>query len=670
MRDRRGADRRDRAGAGGADAADRARAARRRSGPPPLSPAAVAELVRGSLGDDVGGRRLRRVRPDDGRQPAARAAAHHGAGGARRRARTSLDAGAIAAMGPPSVARFVAARLRRRSPAVAAVARALAILGDDASARGHRGGRGRRPRRRRRDAVDALIDAELLHPRAAAAVPPPDHPAGARRTRSRRPSGRSCISPPLASSRATRRAASARPPTSWPPAPARRALGVRRADGGGAPAGDRGSADHAVRFLRRALEEEAPAALRRSIAARARRRRGGGPHARGGRAHGGGAAPVERSGRARAAPRSASRMVRFLAAELPEAVAACEDDARDGGRARSRAAARARVPGGRHPPGRRAPQRRDVRAAARARAGGEPRRDGGGAQPARPDRAGLRGHHRPPARIEVAALAEAAWGDGRLLVEVRSQHAALAAPATMIALTAAPTAIALAGRLKRAIEVWSAGVEEGRARSSLLLYSSSPRPAGLRPRVDRRPRRRRGRRGRGAPAAARRRSDRPAERAVRARRRLHRARRARAGRGAGARRLADRRAAAVAEHQPGAGLARSARAADGRSGRRPGRSRGGRPARAGVLLREPVRADVAQLRGARRAPASASTSARATLVDEELEIGRRFGAPEPIGEALRVRALLVPGRGHGRGGPRGGRGPRRAPTSGWRMRGR
>ena len=31
------------------------------------------------------------------------------------------------------------------------------------------------------------------------------------------------------------------------------------------------------------------------------------------------------------------------------------------------------------------------------------------------------------------------------------------------------------------------------------------------------------------------------------------------------------------------------------------------------------------------------------LVEEELEIGWRFGAPEPIGEALRVRALLVPG---------------------------
>ena len=32
----------------------------------------------------------------------------------------------------------------------------------------------------------------------------------------------------------------------------------------------------------------------------------------------------------------------------------------------------------------------------------------------------------------------------------------------------------------------------------------------------------------------------------------------------------------------------------------------------------------------------------AELVEEELEIARRFGAPEPIGEALRVRALLAP----------------------------
>ena len=49
-----------------------------------------------------------------------------------------------------------------------------------------------------------------------------------------------------------------------------------------------------------------------------------------------------------------------------------------------------------------------------------------------------------------------------------------AAPATTIALTAATVGHrALSGRLTRAIEVWTAGVEEGRARSSMLLYSNS-----------------------------------------------------------------------------------------------------------------------------------------------------------------------------------------------------
>ncbi len=142
--------------------------------------------------------------------------------------------------------------------------------------------------------------------------------------------------------------------------------------------------------------------------------------------------------------------------------------------------------------------------------------------------------------IEVAALGEAAWGDGRLLVEVRSQHPALAAPATTIALTAASTAIALAGRLKRAIEVWSAGVEEGRARSSMLLYSSS---LGLRASAREWTGDLGGAEADAVAALALLPADDPIirpTRALRARRRPHRARRARAGRGAGARRLADR----------------------------------------------------------------------------------------------------------------------------------
>ena len=160
---------------------------------------------------------------------------------------------------------------------------------------------------------------------------------------------------------------------------------ARRAD-------SRGSPEQAVRFLRRALEEDAPASLRRSLllelgAAESAARM---PEA---------AERMEEAQRLSSSPAERAQaalglsMVRFLAAELPEAVAACEDAARDGRRPRSGAAPGARVPGCRDPPRRRASQRRDLRAAAGARARGEPRRDGGGAQPARPDRARVRGHH-------------------------------------------------------------------------------------------------------------------------------------------------------------------------------------------------------------------------------------------------------------------------------------
>ena len=122
---------------------------------------------------------------------------------------------------------------------------------------------------------------------------------------------------------------------------------------------------------------------------------------------------------------------------------------------------------------------------------------------------------------EVAALGEAAWGDGQLLVEVRSQHPALAAAATAIALTAGTIAIALAGRLTRAIEVWTRSVEEARALGSAHALLDLARAALVREGVDRRPRRRGGGRRRGAGAAARRRSDHPPDRAVRAHRRRH-----------------------------------------------------------------------------------------------------------------------------------------------------
>ena len=100
--------------------------------PPPLSSAAIAELVRDSLGEDTDDEVcVECARTTGGNPLLARQliSALEERGGED----ASLDAGAIAAMGPPSVARFVAARLRRRSPTVGAVAQTLAILGDDAS---------------------------------------------------------------------------------------------------------------------------------------------------------------------------------------------------------------------------------------------------------------------------------------------------------------------------------------------------------------------------------------------------------------------------------------------------------------------------------------------------------------------------------------------------------
>ena len=241
---------------------------------------------------------------------------------------------------------------------------------------------------------------------------------------------------------------------------------------------------------------------------------------------------------------------------------------------------------------------------------------------------------------EVAALAEAAWGDGRLLVEVRSEHPALAAPATSIALTAATIAIALAGRLTRAIEVWTAGVEEGRARSSMLLYSNS---LGLRarPGLERRSRRRRGRRRRGAGAAPGRRPDRPAGRALRAHRRLHRARRARRPR---------RRAR---DAWPAGELPRTLSICQALASRGRLALRMGDPGAALADLEEAGRRSLAiayvnpmalmwRSYAALAAARLGERDRARELIAEELEIARRFGAPEPIGEALRVQALLAP----------------------------
>ena len=83
----------------------------------------------------------------------------------------------------------------------------------------------------------------------------------------------------------------------------------------------------------------------------------------------------------------------------------------------------------------------------------------------------------------------------------------------------------------------------------------------------------------------------------------------------------------------------------------------------------PMRADVAQLRGARRGRVGEHDRAHA-LVDEVLEIARRFGAPEPIGEALRVRALLAPGAEMVELAREAVGRPRRLRAARWRTRGR
>ena len=316
-----------------------------------------------------------------------------------------------------------------------------------------------------------------------------------------------------------------------------------------------------MRFLRRALEEEAPTAVRRSIlldlgAAESAARM---PEAAG---------RMEQAQRLSSSPTERANaalglsMVRFLAADVPGAIAACEEVLETAGDL-----------------DRELRLGLEFQAAATRLVGGLPSAEtferllALEQEVSRGETAAERSLLAMMAVVfaattartadEVAALAEAAWGDGQLLVEVRSEHPALAAPATTIALTAATVAIALTGRLNRAIEVWTAGVEEGRARSSMLLYSNS---LGLRASA---------RSWTGDLAGAE--ADavaaltllpaddphRPAGRALRAHRRPHRAWFLRPGRGAAARRLAERRPPAVAEHQPGAGVPRPARAADG-----------------------------------------------------------------------------------------------------------
>ena len=607
--------------------------------PLPLSPTAVAELVRDSLGEQTADQVcIECARTTGGNPLLARQliSALKERGGDR----ASLDASAIAAIGPPSVARFVTDRLSRRPPAVAVVARALAILGNDASLADIAKVAGVE-RDAAAAAVDALIAAELLHP----GLPPrfvhpiiqqslQDSTAPAERARLHLSAARELARDP---DRCERVAAHLLAEGAAGPVGERWALDALTS--AARRAGDRGSPDQAVRFLRRALDEEAPVALRRSVlldlgAAESAARL---PEAAGrmDQALRLSSGPAERAHAA-----LGLSMVRFLAADLPGAIAACEQLLAEAGEL-----------------DRELRLGLEFQAAATRLVGGRPSAETFGRllaleqEVSRGETAAERSLLAMMAIVfagttartaaEVAVLAERAWGDGQLLVEVRSQHSALAAPATTIALTAATIAIALTGRLNRAIDVWSAGVEEGRARSSMLLYSNS---LGLRASARSWIGDLSGAESDAVAALALLPADDPIVRpaALSALTDVH------IERGAHAQALALLRDAWPTGEVPPTLSISQALASRGRLALWMGD-----PTAALIDLEDAGRRSLsiayvnpcALMWRSYAALASARLGKRdraRELVEEELEIARRFGAPEPIGEALRVRALLAP----------------------------
>jgi DNA-binding CsgD family transcriptional regulator len=608
--------------------------------PRPLSQAAIAELVRDSLGEETGDEVcLECARTTGGNPLLVRQliAALDERGGER----ASLDAGAIAAMGPPSVARFVAARLRRRSATVSAIARALAILGDDASLADTAAVAGV-ARGAAANAVDSLIEVGLLFP----GLPPRFvHPIVQQALQESIPPAERAQLHLVAARELTR-----------DPALCERVAAHLLAAGDAGPVGERwafdalresarlatsrGSPEQAARFLRLAREEQAPTALRRSLllelgAAESAARTPGAARSME-QAQALSTTPTERAEAA-----LGLSMVRFLAAELPEAVAACED-ALAGGDDFDRQLHLAL----------------EFQSAATRMVGGLPDAETFGR---------LLALEREVSRCETAAersllalialvfagttartavdvleFAEAAWGDGQLLVEVRSEHSALAAPATTIALTAATISIALAGRLSRAIEVWTAGVEDGRARGSMLVYSNS---LGLRASA---------RAWTGDLAGAEADADTalallPADDPMIRPTALSALVDVNIERGS-----FDQAMAVLRDAWPGGELPLSLGISMALASRGRLALRMGDPSAALTDLEEAGRRSLAiaylnpcaLMWRSYAALASARLGERdraSELVEEELEIARRFGAPEPIGEALRVTALLAPG---------------------------
>ncbi len=607
--------------------------------PLPLSPAAVAELVRGSLGEETGDDVCGACARTTGGNPLL-ARQLIAALEERGRESASLDARAIAAIGPPSVARFVAARLRRHPPPVGAVARALATLGDDASLPDtakvadldHKA---------TADAVDALIEAGLLHP----GLPPrfvhpivqqalQDSIPPAERAQLHMSAARELARDPARHERVAAHllAVGAAGPVGEQWAFEALTASARRAS-------DRGSPDQAARFLRRALEEEAPASLRRGIlldlgAAESAARV---PEAaeRMEQAFQLSSTPAERATAA-----LGLSMVRFLAGELPGAIAACENllgtaDGLD----------RELLLG------------LEFQAAATRLVGGLPSAETFGRllaleqEVSRGRTAAERSLLAMMAVVfagttartadEVATLAEGAWGDGQLLVEVRSEHPTLAAPATSIALTAATIAIALTGRLTRAIEVWTAGVEEAQTRSSKILYSNS---LGLRASARAWSGDLGGAEADAVAALALLPADDPIVRpaALSALTDVH------IEHGAH-----DQAAALLRDAWPTGELPLTLSISQALASRGRLALRVGDPVAALIDLEEAGRRSLAiayvnpmalmwRSYAALAAARLGEHDRARALIEEDLEIARRFGAPEPIGEALRVRALLAP----------------------------
>ena len=608
--------------------------------PRPLSHAAIAELVRESLGEETG---------DDACFECARTTGGNpllvrqliAALGERGGQPASLDAGAIAAIGPPSVARFVASRLRRHPPAVAAVAQALAILGDDASLADAAGVAGV-DRGTTAEAVDALIEAGLLfgglpprfvHPIIQQALHETIPPA--ERAQLHLVAARELARDPARFERVAAHLLAAGPAgpvgEQWAFEALREAARL---------ASDRGSPEHAVRFLRLAREEEAPTSLRRSLllelgAAESAARL---PEAAGRMEE---AQLLSSTATERARAALGLSMVRFLAAELPEAVAACENaltDADDLDRELLLGL--------------------EFQSSATRMVGGLPDAQTFGRLLALEQEVGrcetaaersllalialVFAATTARSALDVLELAEAAWGDGQLLVEVRSEHSALSAPATTVAVTAATIAIALAGRLNRAIEVWTAGVEDGRARGSMPLYADS-----LSLRAS-------GRAWTGDLAGAEADADAalallPADDPIHRPTALSALVDVHIERGS-----FDQAATVMRDAWPVGELPLSLGISQALASRGRLALRMGEPSTALSDLEEAGRRSLAigyvnpcaLMWRSYAGLASARLGERdrgIELVEEELEIATRFGAPEPIGEALRVRALLAQG---------------------------